>query len=225
VKRRGRIVIAAAAGAVGLVVAPLLLRQVPFFRVRRVEVVGARYIAPERVLDALGLAPDQNLFDPVGGPEGRVALLPGVISADVSRRLPATLRVTIVERQPVAFASGRDGMTPVDCDGTALPYDPSPSWPALPIVAQSDTVLLQALCVVRAGDSTLYDAVDAVRPDGKGAVILDLGRQRVRLREAPTTDDVRAVATVLRQLEATGRTVDEVDARFSGRIYARRGRS
>jgi cell division protein FtsQ len=223
--RRGRITIAAAVGAIALAVAPLLLRQVPFFRVRRVEVMGARYLAPVRVLGALALAPDQNLFDPLGGPERRVAELPGVVRASVSRRLPATLRVTIVERQPVAFVSSGEGMIPLDCDGAALPYDPSSSWPALPIVARADTVLLQALCVVRAGDSTLYDAVDAVRPDGSGAVILDLGRQSVRLREAPTTDDVRAVAAVLRQLVATGRTVDEVDARFSGRIYARRGRS
>lgn len=223
--RRGRITVAAAVGAVGLALAPLLLRQVPFFRVRRVEVVGARFIAPERVLDGLALAPDQNLFDPLGGPERGVAQLPGVVRARVSRRLPATLRVAIVERQPVAFVSSREGMIAVDCDAAPLPYDPSSSWPALPIVARPDTVLLQALCVVRAGDSTLYDAVDAVRPDGRGAVILDLGRQRVRLREAPTTDDVRAVVAVLRQLEATGRRVDEVDARFSGRIYARRGRS
>lgn len=224
-KRRGRIALAVLAGALGVALAPLLLRRIPFFRVRRVEVVGVRYLAPERVLGALALAQDQNLFDPTAGPEERAGRLPGVVRARVSRRLPATLRVSVVERQPTAFVSSRDGMVPLDCDGEPLPYDPSRSGLTLPIVARADTVLVRALCVVRAGDSTLYDAVDAVRPGSGGAVILDLGHQRVRLRGAPTTDEVRAVAMVLRHLEATGRTVDEVDARFSGRIYARRGRS
>ncbi len=224
-KRRGRLTLVALAGVLAAVAAPLLLRRVPFFRVRRVEVVGVRYLAPERVVAALQLAADQNLFDPTGGPEERVAALPGVVRATVSRRLPATLRVSVVEELPMALVSGKEGMVPLDCDGEALPYEPSRSGLALPIVARADTVLVRALCVVRAGDSTLYDAVDAVRPGGGGSVILDLGRQRVRLRGAPTTDEVRAVAMVMRQLEATGRTVDEVDARFSGRIYARRGRS
>jgi hypothetical protein len=225
VKRRGRLTLAALGGVLVLAALPLLLRQVAFFRVRRVEVVGVRYLAPERVVAALALAPDQNLFDPIGGPEGRAAALPGVVRATVSRRLPATLRVRVVEQQPMALVSGSDGMIPLDCEGTALPYDPSRSGLSLPIVARADTVLVRALCVVRAGDSTLYDAVDVVRPGGGGSVILDLGQERVRLPGAPTTDEVRAVAMVMRHLAATGRAMVEVDARFGGRIYARRGRS
>jgi hypothetical protein len=225
VKRRGRLTLAALAGVLLVAALPLLLRHVAFFRVRRVEVVGVRYLAPERVVAALKLAPDQNLFDPTGDPARRAAALPGVVRATVSRRLPATLRVSVVELQPMALVSGRDGMIPLDCDGEALPYDPSRSGLSLPIVARADTVLVRALCVVRAGDSTMYDAVDAVRPGAGGSVILDLGLQRVRLPGAPSTDEVRAVAMVMRHLEATGRTVDEVDARFSGRVYARRGRS
>jgi hypothetical protein len=225
VTRRGRRVLAAAGGVLLLLAMPLGLRHVAFFRVRRVEVVGVRYLAPERVVAALGLDADQNLFDPTGEAAARAAALPGVVRATVSRRLPATLRVSVVEQQPVALVPGRDGMIPLDCDAEALPYDPSRSGLALPIVARTDTTLVRALCVVHAGDSTMYDAVQTVQPGSGGSVILDLGRQRVRLPGAPTTDDVRAVAMVMRHLEATGRTVDEVDARFSGRIYARRGRS
>jgi cell division protein FtsQ len=207
------------------VLAPFALRTMSFFRVRRVEVIGARWLAPERLVDALGLATDQNLFDPIGDAEARVGAVAGVVRAEVSRRVPGTLRVTVVEREPVGLASGRDGMVPLDCDGRALPYDPARSGLTLPIVERADSVLVRALCVVRVGDSALYDAVNAVRYGGGGSVMLDLGAQRVRLRAAPTTSDVAAVALVRRHLDETGQVFAELDVRYQGRVFARGRRS
>lgn len=212
---------AAAVGIAGL----LLIRQIPFFRVRRIEVVGVRYLEPARILAALALAPDQNLYDPLGDAAQRVRALEGVEEARLDRRVPATLRVTVVERPPAALVSTREGMVALDCAGRPMPYDPARSGLTLPIVARADTVLVRALCTVRLGDSALYDAVDLARSGPGGAVILDLGRQHVRLRSVPTTDEVRAVGLVRRHLLATGRGFDELDGRFADRVYARRDRS
>lgn len=223
--RRGRRVLLGVAAAGLLVVSPLVLREMAFFRVRRVEVVGARYLAPERIVEALGLAADQNLFDPLGDAAERVAAVPGVVRAGVGRRPPGTVRVTVVEREPAGLVPGRAGLVPVDCDATALPYDPARSGLALPVVERADSVLLRALCVVRASDSALYAAVQAVRTGGGGSVILELGEQRIRLDGAPSTADVEAVRLVRQHLVETGRAFAELDARYQGLVFARGRRS
>lgn len=213
-----------AIGAAVLLVAgatPFALRHIPFFRVRRVELLGVRYLAPNRVLDAMRLAPDQNVFDPLGDAEQGVEDLVGVVSVRIERRLPGTLRVEVVERQPAAFVSGPSGMIALDCDAHPLPYDPAESGLDLPIVSHADTTLTRALCTVRASDSTMYQAVDVARGGPGSAVTLDLDHRRVLLPAAPTTEEIQAVGAVQRELGASGRSYRELDARFDGWIVAR----
>lgn len=224
-KRRGAWLLIGVGVTAVLLLSPFALRQMAFFRIRRVEVVGARYLAPERIVEALGLATDQNLFDPVAEPKRRVEAVPGVVRVEIGRRVPGTLRVSVVEREPVGLAPGSTGLVPVDCDAAALPYDPARSGLALPIVERADSVLTRALCVVRAADSALYAAVQGVRAGGGGSVMLELGDQRVQLNGVPSTADVEAVALVRRHLEETGRAFAELDARYRGLVYARGRRS
>ncbi|MBI2536836.1 MAG: FtsQ-type POTRA domain-containing protein [Gemmatimonadetes bacterium] len=209
----------------GVVVGPVALRQLAFFGVRRVELVGTRYLAPEQLVARLGLAPDQNLFDDTGEIARRVERVGGVVSARVERRLPGTLRITVVERVPVAFAPGPNGLVPLDAAGQALPYDPAATGLALPVVPRADSLVLGALAQVRAADSALYQDVDAAQRGEAGAVLLELGPRRVMLRGRPTIDAVQAVAAVRRHLAASGRPYAELDARFEGWVVARRSRS
>lgn len=218
--RRGILVV------VGLMVAvagaaPWWLRAVPFFRVRRVELVGVRYLSPDRVLEALGLAQEQPLFAPLGDAMSRLRAVPGVVSAEVDRRLPGTVRVIVVERAPVALVSGDAGMVPLDCEARPLPYDPAATGMALPLVAAADARLTRALCVVRATDSTLYREVELVRRDGAQDLTLELGDQRVRLRGVPTTDEIRSVMAVRLYLAVNGPAMRELDARYAGGVVAR----
>ncbi|MEX0692154.1 MAG: FtsQ-type POTRA domain-containing protein [Gemmatimonadales bacterium] len=217
--RRGRLALAGLAAVV--LTAPLWLRVVPFFQVRRVELIGVRYLAPERVLAALDLAERQALFASLRGAERRVRALPGVVTAQVERRVPATVRVTVVERQPVALVSGPAGMVALDCEARPMPYDPVATGLGLPLVAVADGRLTQALCVVRAADSTLYREVEIARRDGAQDVTLELADQRVRLRGVPTTDEILAVVTVRRHLAANGPAMRELDARYAGGVVAR----
>jgi len=225
VRRHGRWLLAALGAALLLAVAPFGLREMAFFRVRRVEVVGARYLAPERIVEAMGLATDQNLFDPLGEATDAVATVPGVVRVSIGRRPPGTLRVVVVEREPAGLVPGKAGLVPVDCDAAALPYDPTRSGLALPVVERADSLLLRALCVVRASDSALYAAVQAVRTGGGGSVILELGDQRIRLDGTPSTGDIEAVGLVRQHLDETGRDFGELDARYRGLVFARGRRS
>src|SRR6185295_16534033 len=140
--------------------------------------------------------------------------------------LPGTLRVTIVERVPVALVPGPQAMTVLDCDGRPLPYDPAATGVDLPIVERQDSLLTAVLCAVRAADTALFQAVDGARhAGGAGAVTLEMGAQRVIVRSAPGTDDIRAVGAVRRTLAATGRPWDELDARYAGWVVVRKART
>jgi len=220
---------ALAAGAAGLVSAfwllPLALRQVPFFRVRQVEVVGARFLAPESVLVALELRPRRHLFDDNDEVAKRAAALPGVVEARVERRLPGTLRVALVQREPVAFAPGANGLIALDAEGAPLPYDPAATGLGLPLVPRPDSLVVQALWVVRATDSSLFGQVQAAHRAVGGAVVLDLAGQQIVLAGVPTAREIRAVGAVRRHLAETGRRAAQLDARFAGRIIARRSRA
>jgi len=227
VTRRRRIAVLATAAVAAVALVPVIAREVPFFRIRRIELVGVRYLDPQRVVTALGLTPEQNLFDPLG--DARVGLedVAGVVSVELDRRLPGTLRVTVVERLPAAFVSGEGGMIALDCIGRPLPYDPAASGLDLPLVPRADSALVRTLCLVRAADSALYQQVEFARDagDGEGAVTLELGQQRVLLRSLPTTEEIIAVGAVRRHLAAARRDAAELDARFAGWVVARRERS
>lgn len=218
----------AGAGALllaGAVAGPLALRQVSFFRVRRVELVGTRYLSPGQLVGQLGLRPDQNLFDDTGEIARRAEQVSGVVSARVERRLPGTLRIVVEERVPLAFAPAPNGLAALDAEGRALPYDPAATGLELPLVPRPDSLVLGALARVRAVDSTLYQEVEAAQRGPAGSVMLDLGERRLVLPSRPTPEDVQAVAAVRRHLATSGRPYAELDARFAGWVVARRSRS
>ena len=212
-----------AVGLVGLSAgAPLVMRHIGFFRVRQVELVGVRYLAPDTVLATLALRPEQNVFDDADVIARRVETLAGVVSAKVERKLPGTLTVSVVERVPVAFAPGPDRMVAVDGDGRPLPYDPAATGLDLPIITRADSMLVRTLSVVRLADSALFQDVDGARRGPRGGVALELGGRRVLFPGVPAPDDVRAVGAVRRHLASTGRPYQELDARFEGWVVVRR---
>ncbi len=226
--KRAPVLAAAAAGMLvaGGLLGPLALKRVGFFRLRRLELIGVRYLAPDQLATQLRLRRDQNLFEDAGEIVRRAEQVAGVVSAKVERRLPGTLRVVIVEREPLALAPGPDGLVVLGERGP-LPYDPAATGLELPLVPRPDSLVLSALARVRAVDSALYQEVDAAErgPGGAGAVILEMGQHRVMVQGRPTIEEVQAVAAVHRYLRATRRPYTELDARFAGWVVARRGRS
>ena len=217
----------AAALLLGLVsLAPLALRRIAFFRVRRVELVGVRYLAPEQLLARLGeTGRELSVFGDLGAVASRVRAVAGVVDARVERRLPGTLRVSIVEQVPVALALAPDGLVALDSAGRPLPYDPAESGLELPLVPRADTLVTRVLARVRMADSALYQAVgSADRAPGAG-VTLEVGGRRILLASGSSSEAIRAVAAVRRHLLATGQPYGELDGRFEGWVVVRRGGS
>lgn len=221
--RRVLLGLAAAMIAVSLVTlgVPPLLAQIDFFLVRQVELIGVRHLSPDVVLAALELPSRQNLFDDLTPVEQRARTVTGVVEARVERRLPATLRVVVTERVPVAFTAGPAGLVPLDATARPLPYDPARSGLALPLVERADSVLVAAVALLRTVDRELYQEIDDVRYDHRNGITFWLGDQRLSFSGLPTSAEMEAVSAVRRHLSATGRTFEELDARFAGWVIVR----
>lgn len=213
-------------------VAPVLLRQMAFFRVRQVEIVGMRYLDASVILDALRLAPGASVFDDTQVLTARVRALPGVADAAVVRRPPGSLKVIVREIEPVALvADARGALTVVDAEGRVLPFDPSRPGPAggggldLPIVRSADSAVVSVLARVQALEPALFQDIDAARR-GAGAlpreVVLELGSHRVLLAADAGAEAIQAVVLVAKDLAARARPYAELDGRYAGQVVVRR---
>ena len=205
---------------------PLALRPFSFFAVRKVELLGVRYLAPESVVSALGLRPEASVWDRMGVLSDRVRSLQGVAEVEVSSRLPGTLRVRIREVEPVALASGEAGLVPVGAGGQSLPYDPVRVMVDVPVVERAERALVGALEVVRLADPAFFGAVAAARGGPAGSMELDLddgGRVRLALPVDPAV--VVSVAAVERDLAARSQPWWELDGRYAGWVVVRKAKA
>lgn len=134
--------IAAALGA-ALVVAAVVVGVVrsPLLDVDRVVVVGAERTGDEQVRASAGIAPGDRLATAdVAGAADSLRALPWVADAAVERAWPGTVRISVVERQPVAalafpgVGGGTDEMSLVDAEGRVLGVVPRGEAGAVAVV-------------------------------------------------------------------------------------------
>src|ERR1043166_4737888 len=69
---------------------PLVLARMSFFRVRRVAIEGAHYVAPHDILARLHVDTMVSVWAPLRPLEKRVAGLPEVRTVAIRRKLPGT---------------------------------------------------------------------------------------------------------------------------------------
>jgi hypothetical protein len=206
----------------GWAVVPRLAARLAIFRLRQIELVGVRRLAPETVIAALRLPPEASVFADTRLLADRVRGVPGVADVHVGRLLPGTLRVRVTEVEPTAFvAAGPHGrLVPVDPKGEALPFAPGRPLD-VPIAASADSGLIGVLALVQSVDPTLFAQVTGARMLEEGDVALELGTRDVLLRCDAAAADVVAVELVARDLAARGRRYAELDARIAGQVVVR----
>jgi cell division protein FtsQ len=137
---RGRRVVAVAiAVAVVIVAASLVVSRSSLLDLRHLEVVGTMSLTRAEVERLAGLSTSTNVlwFDP-GTVERRLESDPRVATATVSRRLPGTILISVVERVPVAMIRDERGFTIVAADGVALStVERDPGLPEIEVAAGS----------------------------------------------------------------------------------------
>jgi cell division protein FtsQ len=145
--------------------APPALARLSFFRVRQVEVEGLRYAPAAEIAARLGVDTTRSVWADLGPLRARVAGHPMVARAELSRHLPGTLVVRIVEKVPVALAPARGGALAVyDAAGAALPIEPHAQGGLdVPLLAARDTTLLRLLGALRADAPRLFARVSEAR--------------------------------------------------------------
>ena len=166
-------------GGLAIVVLPFAVREgarhMAFFRARKVEIEGARYIAPDQIVTRMSVDTSASIWDDAGVWERRIGAHPQVREVRISRRLPGTLVVHLTEVPPVAFVPSGAGLTPYDASGRPLPIDPTAVDLDLPIMPTRDVPALHLLGDVRDAEPQLYARISDVRrlPRGEIAVQVD----------------------------------------------------
>jgi len=97
-------VFAIIAAAVSLYGAGVYITGDPRFDIAAIEVDGNEKVSKDEILRAAGMDQAKNIFSYNVGAAGReIEGLPWIQKVTIERRLPDTLRIRVIERQPVAL--------------------------------------------------------------------------------------------------------------------------
>jgi cell division protein FtsQ len=206
-----RLVLATMVSAVLAAVLGLVLYFTPVMSARGIVVVGTGMVSRDQVLDAAKVAPRTPLLrintDRVAD---RVATIRPVASARVQRQYPSALRITIVERVPVAVEDFPDGPHLYDRDGVDFATaTPSAALPYLDVAnaGPTDPATKAALGVLTALRSEVAGQVGRIAAPSVASITLTLtdGRTVIWGTADRTEEKAEKLAALLTR---PGRTYD-----------------
>ncbi len=161
----------------------LILYFTPAMAARNIVVVGTGVVTREEVVDAARVRLGTPLLQiNTSQVADRVAAIRRVASARVQRQYPSALRITIVERVPVAVKDFPDGPHLFDRDGVDFATGPPP--PALPYLdvtdpGPADPATKAALQVLTALRPEVEGQVGHIAAPSVASITLTLGDGRV----------------------------------------------
>lgn len=218
---------------------PVLLSRLGYFHIRQVEIYGAVYASPSRIISRMRVDTTMSIWMNLAPVERRVARDPQVRSVAMERKLPGTLVVRLVENAPVALvespgrptkAGSGTAMRVVDGAGHALPIDPSRTDIDLPVVESADPSVLELLADVKAREPRLFAEISSVRrgsgaagSGGGSADELDVVLPSVMVRAlvGVSAERLADVIPVEADLARRHARVAELDLRFRDQVIAR----
>jgi cell division protein FtsQ len=221
---------------------PTVLRRTPGFGADHLEVSGTRLLAPHEVLTASGVKIGDNVWTDPAAWEAALRRHPVVADAEVTRRLPGTLRIRVTEKRPAALVQAGT-LRPVTAEGEILPVDPARVPLDLPLLRAAvhpdahgriPAGPIRAM-VAEAGrlgelDPALMARVSELRGDRDGSLRLVLSAPAAEVLLPPGADEFRLVRlrATLADLERRAPAADStrhararVDARWEDQIVVR----
>lgn len=238
---------------IGGVVVVGLLSQVlfssliaPKLLIRKIVVYGEFPVSTVELRRIAGLDGDTHVFDvDHRAIADRIAAHPIVRSASVRTRIPGTLEVNVIRRQPLAMSlttiDGRSVPVVFDASGVIIEIDPG-TTPELPIVSglrfaqrprpgitlpEDLLPAVSALAAIRDGDSRLYGLISEIVVTTTDAGALDLSFYpsiypvSVRLGSRLDIEIIRHALVVLDVLDTDGTSPlpQEIDFRAGEAVY------
>jgi hypothetical protein len=216
-------------------------RRIDWFAAERVEVTGARLLAPHEVLRASGVSVGLNVWTDPAPYLAALRRNPAVADAEIVRVLPRTLRIRVTEKAPAALVQAGT-LRPATAEGEVLAVDPARVAVDLPLFtarvrldhgrvadAESRAALAEA-GRLGALEPALMARVSEVRPAGRDAVRLILSAPAADLlvRDGSTPEAVNRLratlddATRRAAADTTAHGRLELDARFDDQVVVRR---
>jgi cell division protein FtsQ len=231
------LVVSLAAALTGMTAwAVVSVLSAPALRVSRIEVNGTDHLSKGDVLALVDGLRGQNILRiRLDDYRRRVLASPWVADATVSRSLPATVVVRIVERRPMAIAREGESLFLVDEHGNEIDeYGPRYSDFDLPIVdglsrgpsqeaganARRVQLVSRLMGEVRARPDLAkrISLVDVSDPRD-AVVIVDEDTARVRLGDERFLERLQSYVDLSPALHAQVQAIDYVDLRFGERVY------
>ena len=200
---------------------PLVMGRMRFFRVHRIEIVGAHYVAPSDILSRLHVDTTQSVWNPTEPLAARVMTDAEIEHAVVRRRLPGTLVVEVTERVPVALVPATNGFRVFDDKGRTLPIDPARVAVDAPVVSQRDTAVLRFLGAMRSEMPGMYARVSSITPVGADEMLIELKSHPVRAMKDVSLERLTDIDPVEADLERKQLRATEIDLRYRDQVIAR----
>ncbi len=200
---------------------PRALARLDYFHVRRIEFDGIRYTKAPELIEALQVDTTQSVWQPLEPLAARLAANPLVASVVVERRLPGTVVVHVVEREPVALVPMLGRLQPSDAGGRPLPINPAMVPLDVPIASSADSALLALLDGLRRSAPELYARVTYARRASPQELRVELGPLTVRTMPEVTVARFKDILPVEADLARNRLRVVELDLRFRDQVIAR----
>jgi cell division protein FtsQ len=91
------------------------------FGISEIHLTGNSRVPPETILAALGMQPGGSIFaSDLPAARARILMLDWIASADVVRRYPDAISVSVVEKRPFALWQSPDGIAVVERSGKVI---------------------------------------------------------------------------------------------------------
>jgi cell division septal protein FtsQ len=216
-----------------------LLTKLNYFNVRRVEVVGTHWVAPDSLLALAGIRSDRSVWEDYSSLAVQLARHPLIEEAQIRRAGLRALRIVVREVEPVALV-GIPDLCAVRADGKLLPIDPTHSPVDLPLLiveaalTEDSTRLaegpameaLRVLATLHALDPGLTAVVSDFEQLGSRDIVLNMMMsQPARRITVPAAIDerlVRRIRATLADLRRRGIEAAVIEARYMDQIVVRR---
>ncbi len=217
---------------------PPILRGIPAFEVREVEIVGARFADPDDLRTLADFGVGASIWDDPGTWEEAISAHPLIESVRIVRAGRDRLRVEVHEVQAVALVA-TPGLAAVDASGNRLGVDPSEHQLDLPILAGATLDSATRRVAEEEGRRSLavLEELASLSPEFirrvSEVVPLDSEALELHLIEGslvdrltlPYADASRAflqAAAAIQAAEQRG-TVVSADARYAEKVFVRTG--
>lgn len=191
------------------------------FGIADVHISGNTRTAPETLVAALGLEPGQSIFKAdLQAARRRLLSLDWVADADVRRRYPGSIYVTIVEKRPFALWQSPSGLFVVERSGGVITNRNVDAFASLPKLigagANGGAEVIDAIALHRAV-SARVKAVERVS-DRRWNLILDDGVV-VKLPEADWQRQIDTLEALIVEKGVLERDIAEIDLRNSTNYF------